>query len=109
MRILMVSPEFPPIAGGVGRYTYNLVEALRKLDCEVLVLSDEKGNGDYNGISPSNADNSNIILKVVDVVKSDIVYIQFEVGLYGLKLDPLNQSNSKTYLDSFYYKCNNWM
>lgn len=105
MRILMVSPEYPPISGGVGRYTSNLVNAIRKLDCEVLVLSDEKGNGDYRGISPSNVDNANIILKVVDDVKPDIVHIQFEPGLYGLKLDPVTPSNSKTYLDSFYYKC----
>ena len=104
MRILMVSPEFPPIAGGVGRYTYNLVEALRKLDCEVLVLSDNKGYGDYKGISPSNTDNSNIVLKVVDEVQPDIVHIQFEPGLYGLKL-ALNSYNSKTYLDSFYCQC----
>ena len=105
MRILMVSPEYPPISGGVGRYTSNLVDSLRKFDCEVLVLSDEKGNGDYKGISPSNADNSNIILKVVDDVKPDIVHIQFEPGLYGLISSRLNPSNSKTYLDSFYYKC----
>ena len=105
MRILMVSPEYPPISGGVGRYTSNLVNAIRKLECEVLVLSDEKGDGNYKGISPSNVDNSDIILKVVDDVQPDIVHIQFEPGLYGLKLDPLNPSNSKTYLDSFYYKC----
>ncbi|MDQ2684995.1 MAG: hypothetical protein M3Y25_04005, partial [Thermoproteota archaeon] len=101
----MVSPEYPPISGGVGRYTSNLVNAIRKLDCDVLVLSDEKGNGDYKGISPSNTDNSYKILKVVEDVKPDIVHIQFEPGLYGLKLDPLNPTNSKTYLDSFYYKC----
>lgn len=101
----MVSPEYPPISGGVGRYTSNLVNAIRKLECEVLVLSDEKGDGNYKGISPSNVDNSDIILKVVDDVQPDIVHIQFEPGLYGLKLDPLNPSNSKTYLDSFYYKC----
>ena len=47
MRILMISPEYPPISEGVRRYTSNLVNALRKLDCEVLVLSDEKGDGDY--------------------------------------------------------------
>lgn len=105
MRVLMVSPEYPPISGGVGRYTSNLVNAIRKLECEVLVLSDEKGDGNYKGISPSNVDNSDIILKVVDDVQPDIVHIQFEPGLYGLKLDPLNPSNSKTYLDSFYYKC----
>jgi glycosyltransferase involved in cell wall biosynthesis len=62
MRVLMVSPEYPPISGGVGRYTSNLVKALRKLDCEVLILSDEKGDGDYKGISPSNADNSKFLI-----------------------------------------------
>jgi glycosyltransferase involved in cell wall biosynthesis len=62
MRVLMVSPEYPPISGGVGRYTSNLVNALRKLDCEVLVLSDEKGDGDHKGISPSNADNSKFLI-----------------------------------------------
>ena len=25
IKILMVSPEYPPINGGVGRYTYNLM------------------------------------------------------------------------------------
>jgi hypothetical protein len=35
LRILMVSPEYPPINGGVGRYTYNLVQELKRqgLDC----------------------------------------------------------------------------
>jgi glycosyltransferase involved in cell wall biosynthesis len=104
MRILMVSPEYPPISGGVGRYTSNLVNAIKKLDCEVLVLCDEKGKGDYKGVSPSNANNSDIILKVINDVKPDIIHLQFEPGLYGLKL-ALNPNNNKTYLDTFYYKC----
>jgi hypothetical protein len=29
-RILMVSTEYPPMQGGVGRYTFNLTKALRK-------------------------------------------------------------------------------
>jgi glycosyltransferase involved in cell wall biosynthesis len=104
MRVLMVSPEYPPISGGVGRYTSNLVNAIKKLDCEVLVLCDEKGIGNYKGVSPSNVNNSDIILKVIDDVKPDIVHIQFEPGLYGLKV-ALNPNNNKTYLDSFYDKC----
>ena len=40
-----------------------------------------------------------IILNSVEDVKLDVIHIQFEPGLYGLKLDPLNPSNSKTYLD----------
>ena len=31
MRVLMVSPEFPPMNGGVGRYTMNLTKVLQKL------------------------------------------------------------------------------
>jgi glycosyltransferase involved in cell wall biosynthesis len=105
MRILMVSPEYPPISGGVGRYTFNLVSELKKLDCEVLVLCDQKGYGDYRHISPFNKDIPNIILKVAQDVQPDVIHIQFEPGLYGLKLDHINPSNSKTFLDSFYHKC----
>jgi glycosyltransferase involved in cell wall biosynthesis len=102
----MVSPEYPPISGGVGRYTFNLVNELKKSDCEVLVLCDQKGYGNYRDISPSNKDLSNIILKVAQDVQPDVIHIQFEPGLYGLKLDHVNPNNSKTFLDSFYYKCN---
>ena len=101
----MVSPEYPPISGGVGRYTFNLVSELKKSDCEVLVLCDQKGCGNYRDISPSNKDLSNIILKVAQDVQPDVIHIQFEPGLYGLKLDHINPSNSRTFLDSFYYKC----
>ena len=62
MRVLMVSSEYPPISGGVGRYTSNLVNALRKLDWEVLVCLMRQGDGDYKGISPSNADNSKFLI-----------------------------------------------
>ena len=30
LRILIVTGEYPPMKGGVGRYTFNLVDALRK-------------------------------------------------------------------------------
>jgi glycosyltransferase involved in cell wall biosynthesis len=106
MRILMVSTEYPPMTGGVGRYSANLTKALRKAGEDVVVLSDEKGGGDYTGISPSNTENSKTILKVIDSVKPDVVHIQFEPGLYGLVLDPVNPKNSRTYIDSFYPDCN---
>jgi len=37
LRILMVSPEYPPINGGVGRYTYNLVNELKRQGLDVYV------------------------------------------------------------------------
>ena len=51
LRILMVSSEYPPINGGVGRYTYNLVKELKRRGLEVHVACDDRGNGDYTGLS----------------------------------------------------------
>ncbi|HJU59707.1 MAG TPA: hypothetical protein VJ583_08145 [Nitrososphaeraceae archaeon] len=58
----MVSPEYPLYLEELEDILLIFVNALRKLDCEVLVLSDEKGDGDYKGISPSNADNSKFLI-----------------------------------------------
>ena len=49
----MVSTEYPPIPGGVGRYTFNLTKALRKIGIEILVVCNDKGNGDFYGLSPN--------------------------------------------------------
>lgn len=105
LRILMISTEYPPMHGGVGRYTANLVNALRKLTSEVYVVCDNEGDGDYRGISPANMNNSELLLDAVNDIKPDIVHIQFEPGLYGLVSDPANPKNTKTYIDSFYRKC----
>ena len=43
-KILMVSTEYPPMRGGVGRYTFNLVRQLRKKGLNVLVASNEEGS-----------------------------------------------------------------
>ena len=49
-KILMVSTEYPPMRGGVGRYTFNLVRQLRKKGLNVLVASNEEGDGDFFGL-----------------------------------------------------------
>jgi glycosyltransferase involved in cell wall biosynthesis len=102
----MVSTEYPPMTGGVGRYTSNLTKALLKLGLEVYVVCDDKGNGQFSGLSPTNMQNSQILLKIVSEARPDIVHIQFEPGMYGLIIDPKNPKNSGTYIDSFYRKCN---
>ncbi|AFU58611.1 putative glycosyl transferase [Candidatus Nitrososphaera gargensis Ga9.2] len=106
-KILMVSTEYPPMPGGVGRYAANLTRALEKYGSnKVIVVCDEKGKGDYAGsISPSNPRNSDNLLKIVDDVKPDIVHVQFEPGLYGLFLDAVDPRKSATYIDSFYENC----
>jgi glycosyltransferase involved in cell wall biosynthesis len=105
MKLLMVSTEYPPMPGGVGRYTANLTSELRKAGLDVYVVCDEKGDGQYSGLSPKNPHNSDVLLKIVNDLKPDVVHVQFEPGLYGLILDPLDPKKSGTYIDSFYIKC----
>jgi glycosyltransferase involved in cell wall biosynthesis len=106
MRVLMVSTEYPPMNGGVGRYTANLVSALRRIGIEVYVVCNDEGKGDINGISPKNSQNSEVLFQTVDEIHPDLVHIQYEPGMYGLLIDPKNPRNSGTYIDSFYKKSN---
>jgi glycosyltransferase involved in cell wall biosynthesis len=105
IRILMVSPEYPPINGGVGRYTYNLVRELKRQGLEVYVACDNRGKGDYTVLSHDNIHNSEILLDLVNKIKPDVVHIQYEPGLYGLELYSLRPSSIHTTIDSFYNKC----
>jgi glycosyltransferase involved in cell wall biosynthesis len=107
MKILMVSTEYPPMRGGVGRYTSKLVEALRKTGgIEVEVACNEDGHGEFAGISPTNKRNSDVLLQIVEEESQpDIVHVQFEPGLYGLILDSKNPRASRTFIDSFYHRC----
>src|SRR6187200_301371 len=105
MRILMVSTEYPPMPGGVGRYTANLTRELRKLGFDVYVACNDMGKGEFSGLSPTNAKNSDVLLEIVDKVKPDVVHVQFEPGMYGLIIDPKNPRKSGTHIDQFYTRC----
>jgi glycosyltransferase involved in cell wall biosynthesis len=107
MKVLMVCTEYPPMRGGVGRYTANLVQALRNTNqgIEVDVVCNEDGSGEFRGISPRNERNSDVLLKIVEESQADIVHVQFEPGLYGLKLDLINPWASRTFIDPFYHRC----
>jgi glycosyltransferase involved in cell wall biosynthesis len=105
MQVLMVSIEYPPMPGGIGRYTANLTKALLKLGLDIYVVCDEKGDGQYSGISPKNPHNSDVLLKIVNDLKPDIVHVQFEPGLYGLIWDTKHPRKIGTYIDQFYVKC----
>ena len=100
----MVSTEYPPMMGGVGRYTANLTAALKKRGIEVLVVCNERGIGDFAGISPTNKSNSDVLLDIVKKINPDLVHVQYEHGLYGLKLDAINPKKTHTTIDSFYEK-----
>ena len=103
----MVSTEYPPMKGGVGRYAAKLVQALRSRGdgIEVDVACNEDGNGEFTGISPSNERNSDLLVKIVEESRPDIVHVQFEPGLYGLILDSRNPRASRTFIDGFYHRC----
>ena len=104
MRVLMVSTEYPPLLGGVGRYTANLTLALRKAGIYVDVACDGQG-GQYSGLTPTNKRNSEVLLRIVEESIPDVVHVQFEPALYGLVLDSRNPKKSGTYIDSFYKEC----
>jgi glycosyltransferase involved in cell wall biosynthesis len=103
--VLMVCTEYPPMQGGIGRYTFNLVRALRAKGIKVSVLSNSDGDGDYKGLSPFAKNNSEVIYGLVQKLKPDLVHIQHEHGLYGFDLNPLFPNRTKTGIDKFYSVC----
>ncbi len=97
MKILVVSGEYPPMKGGVGRYTKNLVHAIaKKSNVEVFVAisgatagvtSDPSQDSNnvtvYHGaVRKGDKRNSDRILQIVSEIKPDVVNIQYERGLY---------------------------
>jgi glycosyltransferase involved in cell wall biosynthesis len=113
LKILVVSGEYPPMKGGVGRYSHHLVNALKKADKKniqvyIVTSSDsEKTNtiidspqaahdNTVNSISDYNEDiyhgvtkkgdikNSDRLLALVQQLRPDIVNIQYERGLYEI-------------------------
>jgi glycosyltransferase involved in cell wall biosynthesis len=105
LKILMISTEYPPMQGGVGGYCKKLVDSLRREGVQVFVVSSELGNGDYNGISPNNQDNSKVLLNIVKEVEPDVVHVQYEHGLYGIHLHPINPRRTHTNIELFYHEC----
>jgi glycosyltransferase involved in cell wall biosynthesis len=105
MKILMISTEYPPMQGGVGLYSKKLVDSLRSEGVQVFVACNEDGKGEFKGISPNNNDNSKVLLKIVKEIEPDVVHVQYEHGLYGIYLDPINPGKTHTNIESFYDEC----
>lgn len=110
MKILVVSGEYPPMNGGVGRYTKNLVHAIAKkpnVEVSVAIGGGGGGGGGEGGsaTAPVTSDpspdrnnvtvyhdvvrkgdkrNSERILQIVSETKPDVVNIQYERGLYEI-------------------------
>ena len=101
----MVSTEYPPMKGGVAHYSQKLVGSLRNEGLKVSVVCNEAGGGDYTGISPYNRHNSDVLIKAVEEFKPNVVHVQYEPGLYGIHLDPINPRRTNTNIESFYHDC----
>jgi hypothetical protein len=52
LSVLLVSPEYPPMAGGVGRYTLHLREKLVEMGFTVQVVCDKPGKWRVRWDSP---------------------------------------------------------
>lgn len=121
LKILIVSGEYPPMMGGVGRYTQNLVTAFKKkekLDVHLAVGSlnnitstsdntyDESGVH-YNIIKKGDRKNSDRLLDLIDRIRPDIINVQYERGLYEIDTTLLQIFKGALYrstLDRFYSK-----
>jgi hypothetical protein len=71
---------YPQMRDSTGRYAAKLVQALRSRGdgIEVGVVCNEDGNDEFRGISPTNERNSDVLLKIVEDSRLDIVHVQFE-------------------------------
>src|SRR5215216_506698 len=131
MKILLVSGEYPPMKGGVGRYTYNLVHALTKksnivddvsvaINAAAVAPSAHATTGAANSpksnkvtlypgiVRKGDKQNSDHLLQLVSEIKPDIVNIQYERGLYEvdttIRHTMWRLAHGST-LDRFYRKC----
>lgn len=91
----MVTPEYPPMQGGVGDYTSHLSSALRQLGCEVEVVTSVKakslGNdneGVFDSVLPAvdkwTFSSWSAILRVVSRFNPDVLHIQYQTGGYHM-------------------------
>ena len=124
MKVLVVSGEYPPMKGGVGRYTFNLVHALAKkpdvevsvaigADAAALTSDPSQDTNDvtttYRGtIRKGDKRNSDRILQIVSEIKPDVVNIQYERGLYEVDTTIRHTFRRLVHgstLDRFYKMC----
>jgi polysaccharide biosynthesis protein PslF len=90
LRVLMLSGEYPPQAGGVADYTARLVDGLRALGHQVSVLTgrpQEPGcaNGPTVRVREWGFQAWPPIEAAIAKLRPDVLHIQYQAGAYGLK------------------------
>lgn len=93
MRIVMISAEYPPMAGGVGDYTRRLNAMLTHQGHEVAVITGPQGQAyrDAARIYPVripvwNGAGLAMIRQTIDKLQPEIVHIQYQTGAYQMKV-----------------------
>lgn len=93
MRIIMISAEYPPMAGGVGDYTRRLNGFLTQHGHEVAVITGQQGQAyrDAARIYPVRIPQWNstaipLIRQTIAALQPDIVHIQYQTGAYQMKV-----------------------
>ena len=91
-RVLMLSGEFPPLAGGVGDYTARVVEALRELGHEVAALTGVLPTGLQDAQPPAwrwvrswGFGCWRTVEMALEESRADVLHIQYQAGAFGLK------------------------
>jgi glycosyltransferase involved in cell wall biosynthesis len=113
MKVLMVAGEYPPMKGGISRYTANLVGALaKKVSIDVATNASHArthhGNAaTYPVVIKGDRRNSDRLLALVSELKPDVVNVQYERGLYEIDAPAHMLSNILfgSTLDKFYREC----
>ena len=65
-----------------------------KMETEIIMASHQRTNI-----------NSKVLLNIVKEVEPDVVHVQYEHGLYGIHLDPINPRRTHTNIELFYREC----
>lgn len=84
MRVCFIS-TYPPTECGIATYTQYLSDAVRDLDKEVVIVSQEGGEGAnvFPTWSPLDNDISAKLFHVASKLTPDVINIQHEYGLFG--------------------------
>ncbi len=87
MKIAWISAEWPPHQGGIGTYSLDLVNALRKQghQVEIICYTDGGKKGEkhvWPVIDVNKAGWSETLYKTILKIKPEIVHVQHEYGMY---------------------------
>ena len=84
-KVLFVTGEYPPLAGGVGDYTANLRMALAAMGTRTVVLASRGAAGeDVRTVRRWGWASAGRVLQIAHREQVDVVHIQYQAGAFGM-------------------------